>query len=293
MTYQEWKECVDPKVAGTLNLHEILLSRNETPDFFLLFSSISGVMGQIGQANYNAANTFLDTFVRHRHWLGLPASVIDIGVMGSIGVVAESGNMEAMARAAGYHVLGEQDLMDAITASILAPVPNVDNGKHNGSATPTQLVLGMWTNKPLADPSTHVLWKRDARMSFAHTLTRWKRSAKASDSDSDDEGTGAIVRMARTAPECLHEDATVQLICKAMGRAIADLFVVDVGGEILPTVLLDDLGVDSMNAVELQAWIAQHFQVDFPMFDLMHTETMWDLAVRVAELMYEELTLEG
>lgn len=278
MTYQEWRECIDPKVMGTWNLHEALLEQKEV-DFFLLFSSISGVMGQIGQANYNAANTYLDAFVRHRHDLDLPASVIDIGVMGGIGVVAETGNMEALARAAGYYVLGEQDLVDAMTASLLA-----DKKGDDGS----QLVLGMWSDKSLADPSTHVLWKRDARMSVAHSFTRNSRAAQSSGSDDEDDETAAIVRMARTAPAQLLEHATYELICKAMGRAISDLFVYQTGVEILPTALLDDIGLDSMNAVELQAWIVQHFHVDLPMFDLIHTPTLWDLAVKVAEMMYDD-----
>lgn len=283
MTYQEWKECVDPKVAGTWNLHEALGSQQEAVDFFLLFSSISGIMGQIGQANYNAANTYLDAFVRHRHQQGLPASVIDIGVMGGIGVVAESANMETMARAAGYYVLGEQDLLDAITASLSA-------GGRDDDDTGGQLVLGMWSDKSLADPSTHVLWKRDARMAFAHSFTRNSRASRSSpDGEDDDDEATALVRMVRTAPDQLRQDATVERICKAIGQAISDLFVYQAGGgEMLPTTLLDDVGLDSMNAVELQAWLAQHFGVDLPMFDLIHTPTMWDLAATVADLMYED-----
>lgn len=281
MTYQEWKECVDPKVAGTWNLHEALASQKEKLDFFVLFSSISGVMGQIGQANYNAANTYPDAFVGHRHQQGLPASVIDIGVMGGIGVVAETANMEALARAAGYYVLGEQDLLDALTASILA---DRDNGSRG-----SQLVLGMWSDKSLADPSTHVLWKRDARMGMAHSFTRNSRAGQARADEGEDDEAAAIVRMARTSPDQVREEATVERICKTIGQAVSDLFVYQ-AGEILLTALLDDIGLDSMNAVELQAWIAQHLHVDLPMFDLIHTPTMWNLAVRVAELMYEEAT---
>lgn len=296
MTYQEWKECVDPKVAGTWNLHEVLGSQREAVDFFLLFSSISGIMGQIGQANYNAANTYLDALVRHRHQQGLPASVIDIGVMGGIGVVAETAHMEAMARAAGYYVLGEQDLLDAITASLSAPGGRGGGDDSSSDSGSGQLVLGLWSDKSLADPTTHVLWKRDARMAFAHSFTRnssrlVSRSSPG-DADDDNDEAAALVRMARTAPDQLRQDATIERICRAIGQAIADLFVYQAGGGsggmLPPTTLLDDVGLDSMNAVELQAWLAQHFGVDFPMFDLIHTSTMWDLAATVADLMYED-----
>ncbi|KAJ4338021.1 hypothetical protein N0V95_008172 [Ascochyta clinopodiicola] len=42
--------------------------------------SVSGLMGQFGQANYAAANCFLDAFAQYRHAQGLPASAIDLGV---------------------------------------------------------------------------------------------------------------------------------------------------------------------------------------------------------------------
>lgn len=66
---------------------------NEPLDFFVSFSSISGLIGQPGQANYAAANTFLDAFVLYRQSLGLRASVMDLGIVNDIGYVSESGRM--------------------------------------------------------------------------------------------------------------------------------------------------------------------------------------------------------
>lgn len=48
--------------------------------FFILFGSVSAVLGQAGQANYVSANTFLGSFVQYRHSLNLPCSVIDVGM---------------------------------------------------------------------------------------------------------------------------------------------------------------------------------------------------------------------
>ncbi|KAI8317779.1 Reducing polyketide synthase DEP5 [Colletotrichum sp. SAR11_240] len=62
MTYDEWRACIEPKIQGTENLHKALAQ--SSLDFFVLFSSIGGLVGNIGQANYNAANTYLDAFVR-------------------------------------------------------------------------------------------------------------------------------------------------------------------------------------------------------------------------------------
>ncbi|KAH8429183.1 uncharacterized protein LDX57_006852 [Aspergillus melleus] len=54
MTHQAWQEVISPKVQGTWNLHQQLPSGM---DFFIMLSSISGVLGSRGQANYAASNT--------------------------------------------------------------------------------------------------------------------------------------------------------------------------------------------------------------------------------------------
>ncbi|RYP79510.1 hypothetical protein DL769_002929 [Monosporascus sp. CRB-8-3] len=90
MSFDEWQTSVQPKVQGTWHLHHATISADL--DFFLLFSSICGITGQWGQGNYNAANSFLDAFVNYRHGQNLPASVIDIGFMGSIGMAVDEGH---------------------------------------------------------------------------------------------------------------------------------------------------------------------------------------------------------
>jgi 3-oxoacyl-(acyl-carrier-protein) synthase/acyl carrier protein/NADP-dependent 3-hydroxy acid dehydrogenase YdfG len=54
-----------PKIYGIVNLDEV--TKSEPLDFMILFSSIAGIIGNIGQADYCVANSFLDEFAEFRN----------------------------------------------------------------------------------------------------------------------------------------------------------------------------------------------------------------------------------
>ncbi|MBU9709974.1 SDR family NAD(P)-dependent oxidoreductase [Paenibacillus sp. AK121] len=64
---REMLEVLAPKVLGVVNLDQA--SKNLPLDFFILFSSVAGGLGNQGQADYSTANAFMDAYARYRNAL--------------------------------------------------------------------------------------------------------------------------------------------------------------------------------------------------------------------------------
>ncbi|MEU3598623.1 SDR family NAD(P)-dependent oxidoreductase [Streptomyces sp. NPDC006798] len=83
LTTDQLRAVLRPKVLGTLRLDEAVRDHGPVP--FVLFSSVSGVIGGPGQANYAAANAFLDAFAERRAADGRPTVSVAWGLWGEAG----------------------------------------------------------------------------------------------------------------------------------------------------------------------------------------------------------------
>nr|WP_245551280.1 type I polyketide synthase [Nocardia paucivorans] len=124
LTAEQVDRVLAPKVDAAWNLHEA--GRGTDLAAFVLFSSIAGVLGSGGQANYAAANGFLDALAARRRAEGLPAVAIDWGLWqrtsAGTGGMADTLDESGLARLArlGVHPLTPADglrLFDAVAGA--------------------------------------------------------------------------------------------------------------------------------------------------------------------------------
>lgn len=77
---------MQPKAHAGLFLHTIAEEMNIKLKMFWVFSSVTSLLGTVGQTNYGAANRVLDALVTHRRALGMPALAVQWGPWGDFGM---------------------------------------------------------------------------------------------------------------------------------------------------------------------------------------------------------------
>ncbi|MEU6541152.1 type I polyketide synthase [Streptomyces sp. NPDC047000] len=99
MTPDSLETVLRPKPAAARNLDELTRDRELTA--FVLYSSVTGTLGTIGQANYAAANAYLDALAERRRAAGLPAVSLGWGPWAGGGMAAQSADTEQRMRRGG------------------------------------------------------------------------------------------------------------------------------------------------------------------------------------------------
>ncbi|MFD7504298.1 SDR family NAD(P)-dependent oxidoreductase [Streptomyces sp. NPDC059850] len=225
LTPQRLDRVFRPKAHGAVHLHE--LTRDLNLSAFVLFSSVSGVVGSPGQANYAAANAFLDALARHRRAQGLPATSLawglwegDTGMTGSL----DEGDLARMRRAGMVGLTAEEGLalFDAACAGAdAAPVPvRLAPAALRRTGNPSPLLRGLVRGP--ARRAVDTVGPDTAAGAFADRLTRLPAAEQAR----------LILDLVRTET--------------AAALAFAGL------DEVPPAKAFKDLGFDSLTAVELR-----------------------------------------
>ncbi|PYI02377.1 putative polyketide synthase [Aspergillus sclerotiicarbonarius CBS 121057] len=110
MTLDDWHSGLRPKLYGTWNLHTEFSHPNSL-DFFLMLSSVSGVVGIASQTNYAAGGAYEDAMARYRQSRGLPGVAIDLGPISDIGYVSTSSKVADRLRKDGDFAMLDEDIV--------------------------------------------------------------------------------------------------------------------------------------------------------------------------------------
>ncbi|HYO72994.1 MAG TPA: SDR family NAD(P)-dependent oxidoreductase [Archangium sp.] len=121
---ERFERVMAPKVAGAWNLHR--LTQGRPLDFFVLFSSASAMLGSPGQANYAAANTFLDALAHERRARGLVAQSLDWGPWAETGMVgAPDGTLARALERRGIRPLATKQALALFGESLASGRPQL------------------------------------------------------------------------------------------------------------------------------------------------------------------------
>ncbi|MGW5697590.1 SDR family NAD(P)-dependent oxidoreductase, partial [Streptomyces asiaticus] len=219
------------KVAGAWNLHE--LTRRHDVAMFALFSSAAGVLGSAGQANYAAANTFLDGLAAHRRALGLAGVSLAWGMWAERSGMTEhlgEADLSRMARVGVVPFSSDEglrlfDAAHALAESLVVPA-RLDTGAPaaSGAAVPAMLKGLIRRSVPARRTLNHAEAVR-----AVYQATEWRQRLLGM--SPADRG--------HTVLELIHTQ-----VMAVLGHATPDA--------VEPDRAFKDLGLDSLTAVELR-----------------------------------------
>lgn len=115
MTEEKIENALRPKVLATLNLHKI--SRKFMLDYFVMHSSIASILGDIGQTNYAAGNSFLDGMAHFRRAHGLPGQSINWGAL-DLGM-AKDNAIRTVLIDRGFNILDVENIKSIFILSLM------------------------------------------------------------------------------------------------------------------------------------------------------------------------------
>ena len=111
-----------PKILGTWNLH--VVTKDLQLDFFVMHSSIVAILGNAGQCNYAAGNSFQDSFAHYRRNMGICGQSINWGAL-SLGMATENINRETKLKNMGFFYLSRQEIRSCFTRALLTDTPQI------------------------------------------------------------------------------------------------------------------------------------------------------------------------
>ncbi|KXH46496.1 polyketide synthase [Colletotrichum nymphaeae SA-01] len=288
LTLSQWQTATSPKIRGTWNLHRTL---PHDIDFFVLFGSTSGVHGFPGQANYAAANTFLDAFTQYRRGLGLPCSVVGLGGVEDVGYVSRTQEVEDAITKSGSKLVSEADMLRGLQLAI-AESRSVVTGtetKTSWSAVNGQVILGLDCSTSINDSGNRVVWKHDPRMNLLPDIAE---NEVASRKEAGSSGLAEFLSSLQSRLEEIETPASTVYLAQEIARRVFGFLMreVDEGGVDI-TLSPSALGVDSLMTIEIRNWWKHTLGVDISVLQLTSAQSFDQLGQLAGRQLKERIAV--
>ncbi|KAJ4322670.1 hypothetical protein N0V84_004695 [Fusarium piperis] len=253
MTFSQWDLAVRTKVQTSWNLHRLL---PQDLDFFILLSSLAGVIGQMASANYAAGCSFQDALARHRTAHGQRGLSIDIGWMRNVGIVSETTAYQRQRQKAN-------DMQQIDEAELLALL-SIYCDPNSPLTAEGQVLFGLKTPADiLSQGQTPPAWLD--RPLFRAFSSLPGSSAKADEGDISRDADHQAAALFRQSPDSTDRtDIVLRALAAKLARAMSMS-----PEDIEPNKPLSVYGVDSLMAVELRSWIGRDFGAAVAISDIM------------------------
>ncbi|KAI4726166.1 hypothetical protein E4T49_06112 [Aureobasidium sp. EXF-10728] len=273
MRIEDWRACITPKVHGTYQLHKATI--NLALDFFVCFSSSSAVVGALGQANYAAANAYVDGLMRFRRGQNLPGTTMNVGVVSDMGVVAEDSALEKILDRLGYDTVKEEEVFHQVEEAINTSSPKIkpasiyDDIEHHRTITGINLRRTdlYWAKKPL-------FWNLYANLDVSMS--------------SQGKPQNSLAHLRRT----IDPQKRLDILLESFLVKVADVMGTPVAS-LRSDNPLSMYGLDSIVAVEIRKWFYQSTGLDIPLFDIMGARSIEILVKQVSDAMVVESDQES
>lgn len=291
MTHAKWSRAFLPKSRGSRNLLAQLWPADDP--FFILLSSITGVIGNTAQANYASGNTFEDALANHaRTHLGIRATSIDVGLVSDSShftTAGEFGDLDGYLNRYQHGWTGLQTSLEELRVALAAVMRG---STANGQSIPAQFVLGLGDRLVRRPGSTG--FERDRK--FDLRVVQLEDDAAGADGDAREETIGKKLSNATSVAEAAEavEMSLKKQIAVSIGVSVDEVDVQrplpEFGGNdfwhmcfsLTRSMMLIILLVDSLNAVEIRNRALKEMQSDISVFELLSATPMADLAVKIA-----------
>lgn len=260
MSWDDWNQAVRPKIHGTQLLHDLL---PKDLQFFAMLSSISGVIGNRGQANYSAGNTFQDGLAAYRRSLGLSAVSIDLGLMLGIGMIAERGGSSNLNKWSAVALT--EEMLQGIMTAVMA-------GSFKHAALPTQIISGL--------PTAGIVHRKRLEKPFYAEDPRFALLKKL-DLDGTEASDETTVSLSAELEQCKTLDAASEATTTALRGKVATGLQTALEN-IDPGKPLHAYGVDSLMAVDIRTWALAEAKADIALFEVLSGISISALATKIA-----------